>query len=496
MTLKHGDSSPNGDGRQPDDAIEDLRRAFAADPSDKEAACKLAQLYSDKGWLNEAIEIFQKITAGDEENYSLLLEFGNVRYKHQDFEEAIGLFRRLTQLKPLRVEGWNNLGIALLAGNEKALALESFKKVLEIEPDNPGALLNLGNCYAEQNRNEEAAGLFRKAVELKPDFPEAWFNLGNAYCSLKNFPEAIGAFEKSIKYQREFPSALKNMGFALEQLGDVDSALSHYQKALELNRGDAGLYVNIANVYIAKENLDEAKSNYLLAVKLSPKEISGWMGLRHVALLKGDIETYAKSTLAVAGRLSQEAFAESLMVLRELGHTAKVDEILCRLDEDGAVGDDIDAERLLAYQRTDSYPGKIIAIAERLKKISSPSDHLRSCLGRHAFDIGDFVGALARLESIATPRMSDRKLLWETYIALSMEEKAQTLLRDFLDGHHDCFDAWYFYAKVKIRRGEREAAREFLIKALEFGFSDMDMLGKDVELKKIFDSLNVNDGKK
>ena len=492
MTLMRGDdSTQNGATPRPDDAIEELRRAFAADPSDKQTACKLAQLYCDKGWLNEAIAIYQKIVSEDEDNYSLLLEYGNVRYKHQDFDEAVELFRRLTRLRPQRVEGWNNLGIALLSCDEKSRALESFKKVLEIEPDNPGALLNLGNCYAEKRRHDEAAGLFRKAVELKPDFSEAWFNLGNACCSLKNYAEAIGAFEKSVKYQREFPSALKNMGFAYEQTGNLDAALDHYRKALALNRGDAGLYVNIANVCVVRGNYDEAKSNYLLAVKLSPKEIAGWMGLRHVALLKGDIESYAKSTLAVAGRLTQEAFAESLMVLRELGHTDKVDEILCRLDEDDAAGDDIDAERLLAYQRTDSYPGKIIAISRRLKALPSPSDHIRSCLGRHAFDVRDFDAALHQLESITAPRMSDRTLLWRTYIGIGMLDKAQELLREYLDGHHDCFDAWYFYSKVKILRSEREAAREFLIKALEFGFSDMDMLEKDAGLKDIFDSLKV-----
>ena len=71
-------------------------------------------------------------------------------------------------------------------------------------------------------------------------------------------------------------------------------------------------------------------------------------------------------------RLNQESVAESLMVLRELGHFDKVDEILCRADNADASGDELDAERLLAYQRTDSYPGKITALAKRLKELSKP----------------------------------------------------------------------------------------------------------------------------
>jgi tetratricopeptide (TPR) repeat protein len=333
-------------------------------------------------------------------------------------------------------------------------------------------------------------------VGLKPDFPDGWFNLGNALCALEHYPEAVEAFEKSMKYQREFPSALKNLGYAYERMGDPDAALDNYKKALELAKGDAALYVNIANVCVMQKKYDEAKTHYLLSVKLSPKEIAGWMGLRHLALLKGDVESYAKSTLAVVTRLTPEALAESLMVLREFEHFDKVDELLCRLDADAIAGDELDAERLLAYQRTDSYPGKIIALSKRLREVSSPSEHVRSCLARYAYDVREYSGALRHLESLGEPRMSDRKLLWQACIALSQYDKVQKLLREYLDDHNDCFDAWYFLAVVKIKRNEKEAAREFLIKALEFGFSDIEMLEKDEGLKTIFDSLKVAGEKK
>jgi len=477
------------------DQLESLRIAHAAHPENKGTSSKLAQLYADKGWFNEAIEIYKSIIGQDETNYPLLLEYANVCFRKQEMDEALKIFKKLTLLKPQRVEGWNNLGIVQHAIGEDNAALDSFKNVLDLEPDNAGALLNIGNCYAKKAMTDQAVEFFLKAVGVRPDFADAWFNLGNAYCAAKDFKKALHAFEKALRYQREFPSAFKNMGFVYEQLGDFDSALIYYRKALELSKGDAALYVNLANTCVTQGKYEEAKSHYLQSVKLSPKDISGWMGLRHLALLKGDVDSYAKSTMAVISRLNSEAVAESLMVLRELNHFEEIDELLFKADSLELSGNDIDAERLLAYQRTDSYPGKIIAIAKRLKELTAPSDHIRGCLARYAFDIGDFSLALSFAEPLNTQRLGANKLLWQTCIALKQWEKAQRLIREYLDNHNDCFDAWYFLAAIKARNGEPEAAREFLLKALELGFSDMELLERDGEMKKVFTELKENSPK-
>jgi tetratricopeptide (TPR) repeat protein len=311
---------------------------------------------------------------------------------------------------------------------------------------------------------------------------------------LHDYKKAIDAFEKAIRYQREFPSALKNMGFAYEQMGDMDNALTRYLQALELSKGDAGLYVNIANAYVAWKNYDEAKTYYLQSVKLSPKEIAGWMGLRHIALLKGDIDSYAKSTMAVVSRLSPETVAESLMVLREVNHWSEADELLCKADSMDATSDELDAERLLAYQRTDSYPGKIIALVKRLKSLPSPSDHTLSCLARYAFDIKDFAAAQGYLEKVKTPSIRTMRLLWQTSIAQKEWDKTQKLILPYLEDNDNRSDALFFLAKIKAANHDLNAAREFLIKALEAGFSELELLEGDPGLKKVFEELRAKKG--
>jgi tetratricopeptide (TPR) repeat protein len=71
--------------------LEGLRSAHASDPNDTQIAAKLAQLYADKGWLNEAMELYKTIIDSDRDNYPLLLEYGNVCFRKKVLDEALQL---------------------------------------------------------------------------------------------------------------------------------------------------------------------------------------------------------------------------------------------------------------------------------------------------------------------------------------------------------------------------------------------------------------------
>ena len=91
--------------------LEELRKAYKADPKNKDTATRLAQLYTDLGWLNEAISIYKDIVELYPNEFSILLAYGNICFTKQNTKEALNIFQKLTVLKPERVEGWNNLGI-------------------------------------------------------------------------------------------------------------------------------------------------------------------------------------------------------------------------------------------------------------------------------------------------------------------------------------------------------------------------------------------------
>lgn len=470
--------------------LEKLRESYRADPKNKDTAIRLAELYIDRGWLNEGIEIYKNLIELYPNDFSILLAYGNVCFSKQNIKESLSIFKKLTILKPKRVEGWNNLGILQLKVEDYELAKNSFKKVLELEPENHGALLNMGNYYDHIGNSDKTIEMFKRATAVRPDFIDAWFNLGNAYLKAEQYQKAIDIYNKSLKYNPKFSSAFKNIGFAYEQLVNYEKAEEFYLKALDLNKTDAALYVNIATVYTKQMKYDKAKDFFLRSVKLAPREPAGWLGLREVSLKKGDIKTYVRSTLAVLHRLDSFQIAESLKTLRKLRQNKNVDTILKSAEKLEKMGDELDAERMIAYCRSEKNRAKATLLYKRLRNITNPSDHVLHCLAEYCIKIMEYDIAVQYIQSIKEKDIFDIKMLWIALIEKKELNIAEYLIEKYLLDNQDCFEGWYQLARIKAMTGHSKEAKEYLRRSLETGFTDLDELGNEQELKKVYNAIS------
>jgi len=471
------------------DELEQLREAFRADPQNRDTASRLAEMYTDLGWLNKSIQIYKDLVKTYPNDFTLLLAYGNVCFTKQNIKDALAVFKKLTVLKPARVEGWNNLGIVLLACEDYESAKNAFEKVLEIEPENHGALLNMGNYYDHVENPEKAIALFKKATAIRPYFHDAWFNLGNAYVTKKQFHKAIGAYEKTLKYDPKFFSALKNMGYAYEQLEEYAHAEKYYLQALELSKVDASLYINIASIQSIQKQYDAAKDNLLRAVKLAPKDAAGWLGLRELSLKKGDVKTYVKSTSAILHRLDCDRIAESLQTLRRLNQYASVDAILKDVDKLDKTNDTLDAERMLAYERSGKDTATASLIYKRLQGPTSPSDHVLQCLAEYCCQQQRYEKAIQYVQAMKNVGSMDLFIQWHALIAGDALDVAEQLIEKYLRDHQDCFEGWYQLARIHVKKEQLETAGDLLMQALEAGFVDLDRMDEEPRLKALYDSL-------
>jgi tetratricopeptide (TPR) repeat protein len=485
---------PTEDAGQANDIslLEELRSAYKAAPGDVQAASRLAEHYADLGWYNEALDIYREALKIHGDDFFLLLGYGNTCYRHQDRDDALAVFKTLTNLKPERIEGWNNAGIVLMTMERIDEARSAFERVLEIEPDNAGALLNLGNYHAGKGHYQEAVGLFERAIEAKPDFADAWFNLGNTYLAQENYENARYAFERAIRYRREFPSALKNLGFVYEQSDQLEKAIETLDAAARIDKVDAGIQINLANAYLALERFDEAKNSFLKAVRLGPKNTAGWLGLRHIALLKGDIQTYVRATLAILPHLSGEAIAKTVEILCELNHRREAGEVIDSADACSKEGTDLDAQRLVVYRQQNRNKGTQTALYKRLSNSSGLSDSVLRALGAYAVESSDFESALRHLRLMKSADHAAGYLTIRSLLALGHQRQAREALEKAIGQWPQSGALKFLHARLENSEGHRDKARRYLVEALDLGFDNMEEIKKDPEVAYLFATLTAD----
>jgi tetratricopeptide (TPR) repeat protein len=207
-------------------------------------------------------------------------------------------------------------------------------------------------------------------------------------------------------------------------------------------------------------------------------------------LKKGDINTYVKSTNAILHRLDDDGIAESLRILRKLNQHTSVTTLIKAADKLEKTGDALDAERMLAYAGHESESARAGVYYKKLCGVMNPSDHILQCLAEFSYRLKRYDRVIKHIQAMKEPDSGDRSIQWQALIASGAADVAEQLIVTYLKEHEDCFEGWYQLARIKVKTGETDSARKYLLRAFDTGFYDLDRIGQDPSLQKIYDSFS------
>ena len=186
------------------------------------------------------------------------------------FDEAIGHYQKVLEIKPDCVEALDNLGVALFDRGRLDEAMAQYRKAMELKPGYAGAYNNLGLALASRGQIDEAIAHYRKATELKPAFADAYNNLGIALAGRGQVQEAIGLYQKVLELNPYFAQAHHNWALALASVGRLDEAAAHYQQGLKINPHDAKAHFLLGRTLAGLRRIDEAIAHYRRALEIEP----------------------------------------------------------------------------------------------------------------------------------------------------------------------------------------------------------------------------------
>jgi tetratricopeptide (TPR) repeat protein len=150
------------------EAAVEYKTALEISPDNTEVRTLLAEMYGRIGQENKAETQFTKAKAQSPTDDRIYYKEGNAYFDDQNYDLAIGSFRKALDLNPQNKLALNNMGVAYMEKKDYATAADKFKQVLELDPAYDMAVLNLGIIYDEHIIDkDQALKYYNRYIELK-----------------------------------------------------------------------------------------------------------------------------------------------------------------------------------------------------------------------------------------------------------------------------------------------------------------------------------------
>lgn len=175
--------------------------------------------------------------------------------------EAELLANQFLKVDPKNTQIMQILGLIKYKANNYEMAVEVFKQIIELEPENYENYNNIGLCYSSMGKYSDSIEVIKKAVELNPNLNFVYSNLGLQYRNNKQIEEAISSFEKSLKI-KETPETWDMLGSCYGEIRNLDLAEKCFLSALLIDPNHAGSHVNLASIYQLRGEWKKAWPEY------------------------------------------------------------------------------------------------------------------------------------------------------------------------------------------------------------------------------------------
>lgn len=174
-----------------------------------------------------------------------LVKGGIAALQSRNFQQAITLLKRATELEPKNARAWSALGNAYVQMRNYPDGLAAYQRLLEVSPYDENVHNQIGYVHQLQGRYGEAEAAYRKQLELNPLDRFAHTVLGSVLLRMEKFDAAAQQLEQAVTLQPDNPALRVDLGTAYLNLSKNDEALAAFAKAAELS-ADPTTWNNIA----------------------------------------------------------------------------------------------------------------------------------------------------------------------------------------------------------------------------------------------------------
>ena len=310
------------------EAIDELSKAFALDPTDATVALELADAHARLRRFREAADWAQKargLAPEAPEPMSVLARLYEILGRR---EEARDLLAKLIGVEPAEMGHRLRLAEALKLDGKDAASRAVLEEAMTEEPSNGDVAMMLAESYAAAGRLDQAIAVLEKGLAANPAELALRSKLADSYLAIKDRDKARRTLLSIAQQEGVSVAELARVAEVLrgDAIGDDGGAAVVYARAADLAPLDPGLRFNLATSLLRAGALRRARGEYerVLAL-LEPVDAQARLDvLRRLAgieLSLGDKQAAVDSLRQAETLAPAEDWGVSLALARSLEST-------------------------------------------------------------------------------------------------------------------------------------------------------------------------------
>ncbi|XP_036373886.1 protein O-mannosyl-transferase TMTC3 isoform X2 [Megalops cyprinoides] len=280
------------------------RQAISMRPDFKQAYISRGELLLKMNKPMEARDAYLRALELDRTNPDLWYNLAIVNIEMKDPSEALKHFNQALELNPRHKLALFNSALLMQESGEPSFRPEANRRFLlyvEEEPDDANGYFNLGMLAMDGQEDEAAERWMKKAISLQRGFRSALFNLALLYSQTRRELEALPVLSELLRHHPEHVKGLILKGdILMNHKKDTRGARECFERILRMDPANVQGKHNLCVVYFEERDLVRAERCLQEALALAPHEE---YIRRHLAIVRSKMAAMsaAGEPLAPAG---------------------------------------------------------------------------------------------------------------------------------------------------------------------------------------------------
>jgi Tfp pilus assembly protein PilF len=228
-----------------------------------------------RGEIEQALAIFQNITAKNPNNTDALFAAAGILKLMKRYEEAADHYSRYNAIKTQNVTAhfeWVECLYELQQYEKMAQALE---QLLKLDPEHEKGLSFRAEYYYRKDQLDLAIKDYRTLIRINPNNMMVYNNLGYFLGAQNRYAEAADVLEGALKHDPDNAFIHNNYGFALYQIGKQEEGMSQIFLSRKLDPQNSWVNRNLAIIYLQKGDTAQACTEIQQGIELGFKDLYG-----------------------------------------------------------------------------------------------------------------------------------------------------------------------------------------------------------------------------